>query len=119
MLPVTWAYMATHQEVGFKRNFVVSLLAFPIVATTIVLLIQDSLSLAFGLAALVAAVRFRIRLQDALDGIYILTAIAVGLSAGIGYMGVGGVTAMFFSLLSVALWKLGYAADAEVEKTKQ
>ncbi len=119
MLPVTWVYMATHQNVGFKRNFVVSLLVFPIVTTTVVLLIQDSLSLAFGLAALVAAVRFRIRLQDALDGIYVLTAISVGLSAGIGFVGVGGVTAMFFCLVSIALWKLGYAADLEVEKSKK
>jgi hypothetical protein len=119
MLPVTWVYMATHQSVGFKRNFVVSLLVFPIVTTTVVLLIQDSLSLAFGLAALVAAVRFRIRLQDALDGIYVLTAISVGLSAGIGFVGVGGVTAMFFCLVSIALWKLGYAADLEVEKSKK
>ena len=119
MLPVTWVYMATHQSVGFKRNFVVSLLVFPIVTTTVVLLIQDSLSLAFGLAALVAAVRFRIRLQDALDGIYVLTAISVGLSAGIGFVGVGGVTAMFFCLVSIALWKLGYAADVEVEKSRK
>jgi len=116
MLPVTWVYMATHQGVGFKRNFVVSLLVFPIVATTIVLLIQDSLSLAFGLAALVAAVRFRIRLQDALDGIYVLMAIAVGLSAGIGYVGVGGVTALFFCLVSIALWKLGFAAEEEFQE---
>ena len=119
MLPVTWVYMATHRNVGFQRNFVVSLLVFPIVTTTVVLLIQDSLSLAFGLAALVAAVRFRIRLQDALDGIYVLTAISVGLSAGIGFVGVGGVTAMFFCLVSIALWKLGYAADVEVEKSRK
>ena len=119
MLPVTWVYMATHRNVGFKRNFVVSLLVFPIVTTSIVLLIQDSLSLAFGLAALVAAVRFRIRLQDALDGIYVLTAISVGLSAGIGFVGVGTVTAMFFCLVSIALWKLGYAADLEIEKSKK
>ncbi len=118
MLPVTWVYMATRQDVGFKQDFVVTLLVFPIVATTIVLLIQDSLSLAFGLAALVAAVRFRIRLQYALDGIYVLIAISVGLAAGIGYVGVAGVTAMFFCLVSIALWKLGYAADVDVEKGK-
>jgi len=110
--------MATRQDVGFKQDFVVTLLVFPIVATTIVLLIQDSLSLAFGLAALVAAVRFRIRLQYALDGIYVLIAISVGLAAGIGYVGVAGVTAMFFCLVSIALWKLGYAADVDVEKGK-
>jgi hypothetical protein len=46
----------------------------PICATTVVLLIQDSLALAFGLAARVAAVRFGVRLTETIDGIYIFTA---------------------------------------------
>jgi hypothetical protein len=119
MLPVTWVYMATHYNAGYKRNFVVSLLVFPILATSIVLLIQDSLSLAFGLAALVAAVRFRIRLRETLDGIYVFAAISVGLSAGIGYVGVGAVTALFFCLVNIALWKLDFAIDGELDESKK
>lgn len=117
MLPVTWVYMATHHNDGFKRNFVITLLVFPIVATSMVLLIQDSLALAFGLAALVAAIRFRITLRDALDGIYVFAAISVGLSAGVGYVGVGAVTALFFCLVIIVLWKLDFAA-AGAEKSK-
>ena len=119
MLPVTWVYMATHLDTGFKRNFVISLLVFPIVATSMVLLIQDSLALAFGLAALVAAIRFRIRLRDALDGIYVFAAISVGLSAGVGYVGVGAVTALFFCLVIIVLWKIDFAGAGEREEIQQ
>jgi len=51
MLPVAWTYSATQYESGPSRVFVRSLLLMPICATTVVLLIQDSLALAFGLAA--------------------------------------------------------------------
>ncbi len=61
-------------------------MVLPICATTIVLLIQDNLALAFGLAAMVAAVRFRVALQEVMGGIYIFSSICVGLAAGIGYL---------------------------------
>ena len=83
-----------------------------------VLLIQDSLALAFGLAALVAAVRFRVRLPDALDGIYVFAAICVGLASGIGYLGVGVVMTIFFCYASVILWGMDYGANP-VEAAKQ
>jgi len=111
MLPVTWTYMATKRETGHRRTFVRALLVLPICATTIVLLIQDSLALAFGLAAMVAAVRFRVALQEAIDGIYIFAAICVGLAAGIGYLGIGIVMAVFFCFTNAVLWSIDYGQN--------
>ena len=67
MLPVSWTYIATKREVGFHKNFARTLLILPICAATIVLLIQNNLALAFGLAALVAAVRFRVAFEETID----------------------------------------------------
>jgi hypothetical protein len=111
MLPITWTYMSTKREVGFQRNFVRALIVLPICATTIVLLIQDSLALAFGLAAMVAAVRFRVTLQEAIDGIYIFAAICVGLAAGIGYLGVAIIMAIFFCFTNAILWQMDYGQN--------
>lgn len=122
VLPVTWVYMATRQSTGFKSNFVRALVILPICATSTVLLIKDSLALAFGLAALVAAIRFRVRLSDPLDGIYILASIAVGLAAGMGYVGVGLVTTFFFTIVATLLWQLDYGRspfeDRELAKKR-
>ena len=111
IVPITWVYMATRRAGGFKANFVRALVVLPICATSTVLLVKDSLSLAFGLAALVAAVRFRVRLAEPIDGIYVLVAIAVGLGAGIGYVGVALVTAFFFGLAATILWMLDYGQN--------
>lgn len=104
MLPITWTYSATRGEPEDHRTFVRALIVLPICATTIVLLIQGSLALAFGLAAMVAAVRFRVRLREPIDGIYIFAAICVGLAGGIGYMGVAAVMALFFCYANAVMW---------------
>jgi len=118
MIPITWVYMGTKFAEGYRKAFVEALIVLPICATSIVLLIQDSLALAFGLAALVAAVRFRVRLNDALDGIYVFAAICVGLSSGVGYLGVGVVMTVFFCFASVILWGMDYGANP-VEEAQQ
>lgn len=111
LIPITWTYIATRQEAGFRKTFVRLLITLPICATTIVLLIQNSLALAFGLAALVAAVRFRVSLQDPIDGIYIFAAIGVGLAAGIGYMGIATVMTVFFCFTNAFLWSIDYGRN--------
>jgi hypothetical protein len=111
MLPITWTYTAINFETGFRKNFVRALIILPICATTTVLLIQDSLALAFGLAALVAAVRFRVALDEAIDGIFVFAAVCVGLAAGIGYLGVAMVMSLFFCFANVTMWVLGYGQN--------
>jgi hypothetical protein len=111
MIPITWTYRAINYDVGFSKTFVRSLIVLPICATTIVLLIQDSLALAFGLAALVAAVRFRVILNEAMDGIFIFAAICVGLAAGVGYLGIAAMMGAFFCFSNLILWKMDYGQN--------
>ena len=122
MLPITWTYIATKREIGYRRNFVRALLVLPICAATIVLLIQNNLALAFGLAAMVAAVRFRVALREAIDGIYIFSSICIGLAAGIGFLGIAIIMAIFFCYTNAVLWILDYGQnpidDAEVARRR-
>ena len=111
MIPITWTYKAIKYRTGFSRNFVRSLVILPICATTTVLLIQDSLALAFGLAALVAAVRFRVTLDEAMDGIFIFASVCVGLAAGIGYLGVAAVMSVFFCFANLVMWSIEYGRN--------
>lgn len=111
MIPISWTYKAINVDVGYSKNFLRSLIILPICATTIVLLIQDSLSLAFGLAALVAAVRFRVDLEEVTDGIFIFAAICVGLAAGIGHLGVAVIMSIFFCFANLILWTMNFGEN--------
>lgn len=114
MVPITWVYMYTHPD-SYNGNLIIALVILPICATATVWLIQDSLPLAFGLAALVAAVRFRIRLDNPLDGGYIFSSISVGLASGVGYVGVGYVMTLFFCFCATALSMLRYGKSPNEE----
>ncbi len=111
MIPITWTFMATRQDIGYHKNFARALIVLPICATTIVLLIQDSLALAFGLAALVAAVRFRVVLDEAIDGVFIFAAICVGLAAGVGFLGIAAIMALFFCFTMLVLWHMEFGEN--------
>jgi hypothetical protein len=111
MLPITWTYSATRREIGFRKSFVRALMVLPICATTIVMLIQNNLALAFGLAAMVAAVRFRVALREAIDGIYIFSSICIGLAAGIGHLGIAAVMAIFFCYTNTLLWHFDFGQN--------
>jgi hypothetical protein len=116
MVPITWVYMYTH-PFSYRRTFITALVILPICATATVWLIHDSLALAFGLAALVAAVRFRIRLDDPLDGVYVFGSIAVGLSSGTGQLLVGYVMTCFFCFGATIMWITRYGKRPKADTT--
>ncbi|MEP6551407.1 MAG: hypothetical protein ABJB95_09495, partial [Gemmatimonadales bacterium] len=67
MLPVTWVYMSARPIPGHSQTIVQTLIILPIVVAGIVFIIQNSLALAFSLAGVMAAVRFRTTLRDTRD----------------------------------------------------
>jgi hypothetical protein len=74
-------------------------------------IVHGSLPLAFSLAGVVAAVRFRFTLDEPAQALYIFIAIAVGLGAGISAVGVASVVSIAFVYLTLVLWKLDYGVD--------
>jgi uncharacterized membrane protein YhiD involved in acid resistance len=53
-------------------------------------------------------VRFRVALDEAMDGIFIFAAICVGLAAGVGYLGVALVMSLFFCFANTVMWAANY-----------
>lgn len=71
---------------------------------------------------MVAAVRFRVTLDEAIDGIYIFAAICISLAAGIGHLGVAAIMAVFFCFANVLLWQARFGLnpvdEARLEKKR-
>src|SRR5256884_9902572 len=82
VLPVAWVYMLTKQRSGYDQSVVQTVIILPMTVASTVILVQNSLALAFTLAAIVAAVRFRNTLKDTKDAVYIFLALAGGVAAG-------------------------------------
>ncbi len=109
MKPVAWVYMGARRRRGREQSFVLTLLLLPLAVSGIVIIVENSLALAFSLAGIVAGVRFRLTLDDTLDAIYIFLSIGIGLAAGIGALEIAVVLSLFFNVAVVLLWQTRYA----------
>jgi hypothetical protein len=87
----------------------------PVVIAGIVVLLKYSLPLAFGMAAIVAAVRFKSNLNDTRDAAFMLCGIGLGLSAGVN-PSIAGVLSFVFSTLVTGMWYFDFGrAPAALE----
>jgi hypothetical protein len=112
-LPVAFVYVRTRNSLKYDQSLVQTVIMLPVVITSILIVVQNSLALAFSLAGIVAAVRFRNNLKDSRDAVYIFAAVGVGFAAGVGQLAIATFLSLFFSMLELILWKLDLTADHE------
>ena len=102
-LPVAWVYLLTRAKRGYQQSVVQLLIILPLVVSGIVLLVKYSITLAFSLAGIVAAVRFRNTLDDSKDAVYVFLATALGLAAAVN-LPVAAVVSILFNVTVLVLW---------------
>ncbi len=108
MLPASWVYMATRQKKGFDQTMVQTLIILAMAVTGVVVVVRNSLALAFSLAGIVGAVRFRNSLPDTRDTLYVFLAIGVGLASGVEALGAAAVLSVIFNYTVLALNRTDY-----------
>ena len=104
MVPVTWVYMVTKRRRGYHESVVHTLLILPVAVTGIVIVVGTNVALAFALAGIVAAVRFRTTLEDTKDAVYVFLAIGVGIASGVQALGVALALSVVFNGVVLVLW---------------
>lgn len=107
-IPVSWAYFITSRQSRIDQSFLQTIVILPIVVSGISMIVVNSVALAFSLAGIVAAVRFRFTLSQPSDAMYIFVAIGLGLACGIGAVGIAGVISFTFVMATLIIWRLEY-----------
>ncbi|HEX3675982.1 MAG TPA: hypothetical protein VHU79_01110 [Sphingomicrobium sp.] len=115
-LPVSWVYMAVRGGQEYDQSLVNTIIVLPMVVTGIVIIVQNSLALAFSLAGIAGAVRFRNSLKSSGDALFILLAVGIGLSAGIGAIELAAVISIFFNYSFAILWVTEYGERQEMKR---
>ena len=115
-LPVSWVYMAVRGGHEYDQSLVNTIIVLPMVVTGIVIIVQNSLSLAFALAGIAGAVRFRNSLKSSGDALFILMAVGIGLSAGIGAIELAAVISIAFNYCFAVLWITEYGERAGMKR---
>jgi len=112
-VPIAFTYVRTRSSLKYDQSLVQTVIMLPVVVTSILIVVANSLALAFSLAGIVAAVRFRNNLKDTRDAVYIFAAIGVGFACGVGVLVIAAFLSVFFCVLELLLWKLDLTADHE------
>ncbi len=107
-LPVAWIYMYT-RRLRFDPSLVQSVIILPMVIAGIVIIVKNSVALAFGLAGIVAAVRFRNTLKDPKDAVYVFLAIGIGIASGVHALDIALVMSFLFNTVVLLLWRFNLA----------
>jgi hypothetical protein len=107
-LPVSWVYMEVRSGSEYDQSLVNTIILLPMVVTGIVIIVQNSLALAFSLAGIAGAVRFRNSLKSSGDALFILLSVAIGLSAGIGAIELAAVVSIALNYAFAILWLTEY-----------
>jgi len=105
MLPVVWTYLWTRPRRRYAQSFAHALLVLPIAITLVVFLVKGSLALAFSLAGIVAAVRFRTTLDEPIDAVYLFVVIGIGLAAGVQLLFVALIASIAFNAVALTVWR--------------
>jgi len=112
MLPVSWVYMSVQRaRGGHSQAIVQTLIILPVVVAGIILIVRNSLALAFSLAGVVAGVRFRTTLSDAREITFVFLAIAVGFAAGVQVMTVAALVSVIFNMVLLLTWKYDFGRN--------
>lgn len=102
--PVVWVLMRT-RRLRYDPSLVNTLIVLPIVVCGVVLIVKNSLALAFSLAGIVAGVRFRQSLDEPEEAVYVLLALGIGLAAGVQALDIALVMSMAFNFVVLIIWR--------------
>jgi hypothetical protein len=115
-LPSSWVYISVRNSKDYDQSLVDTIVVLPIVVTSIIIIVQNSLALAFSIAGIAAAVRFRNSLKSSGDALFILLAVGIGLSAGIGALELAIVMSIAFNYVFLILWVTDYGDRHDIKK---
>jgi hypothetical protein len=113
-LPLTWVYRWTRPRMRYSQAFAHTLLVVPIAIALVVFLVKGSLPLAFSLAGIVGALRFRTSLNEPMDAVYMFMVIGTGLAAGVQLLAVAFLASLFFNAVALMVWRTDFGAQPAI-----
>jgi Domain of unknown function (DUF4956) len=115
VLPMALVYVRTRTRHKYDASLVQTVIVLPITVAAVLIVVQNSLALAFSLAGIVAAVRFRNTLKESRDAVYIFGSLGIGFSAGVHQLEIALVLSLLFSAVELVLWKFDIGTADHVD----
>ncbi len=83
---IAFVYHFTSQAAALSRNFIQALIMSSIVTCMVIMAVGNNLAAGFGIMGAIAIIRFRMRIENPRNIIFIFSSLSVGIAAGVyGY----------------------------------
>lgn len=116
-LIISCIYIFSDKRSNYSTSFAISLVILPAVVAVVIMLVGSNLARAFSMAGAFALVRFRSIPGDSKDISTVFYAMAVGLAAGLGYVGYAAIITVLIGAVYFVLVKTGYGKKKSGYKT--
>ncbi|MBQ9161726.1 MAG: DUF4956 domain-containing protein [Clostridia bacterium] len=107
-LAIMLVYMFTHRRTGFRPSMLMTVMVLGPIVAIIVISVGSNLARAISIGGGLALIRFRNRVDDPRDLLYLFLSLASGMACGVGFIGFGLIAVgiilavlFFFSLFGV------------------
>lgn len=105
---IAWTYVRTHSGLSYSRGFVQSIVLLTVIISVGMMVIGNSLAIAFGLIGALSVIRFRNILKDTRDTTFIFASLITGIATGTGSHGIAVAGTVAFCLLLFYLYWSGF-----------
>lgn len=116
-LIISTIYIISDRKKRISTNFAITLVILPAVVAIVIMLVGSNVARAFSMAGAFALVRFRSVPGDSKDIASVFFTMAVGLSAGLGYVTFAAIVTVVIGLVYLLLMITGYGVVKNIEKT--
>jgi hypothetical protein len=84
-------YLITHRQTGFRGSMMTTIMILGPIVAVIVVCVGSNLARAISIGGGLALIRFRNRVDDPRDLIYLFLSLAAGMACGVGFIGFGAI----------------------------
>lgn len=109
-------YMFTQKKGTFTKDFTIALAILPAVVAIVIMLVGSNIARAFSIAGAFALVRFRSVPGNSKEIAIVFFTMAIGLAAGLGFIGFAGIATAIIGVVFVLLSMTGFGNSHTEEK---
>jgi len=109
-LATAWVYKITHKGLSYSQSFTLTLVLIGLLIAAIMMVIGNSLAIAFGAFGAFSLIRFRTAIKDTRDLAFILLVVTIGLAVGTRNYLIAVVITVFTLLVIYLLTRINFGS---------
>ncbi len=108
---VSWIYRRTHCQLTWSYSFVNTLVLVSMIMGMVIMVIDNNIARAFGLAGAMSIIRFRTAVKDTRDTAFVFYSLGAGMAAGTGNLPLAWIGTLLIGLFIVILHLAGHGVS--------